>query len=142
MNEALEMSTRDFGEAKTEWGTAVTRYISGYPANQPTNGSRFHTGGGDYYSESGGPIQSLTISFGDPFGIVNVGVSIGETGSSGAFVEAPDTANYYKLYIVKTVEVQLYIAYYRDAEGLPWQVVYVGESSVVTNVTAYAVAVG
>lgn len=142
LNGSLALIPQDFGETKTEYGDTQTRIAQGYAGNQVSGGYRFPTGGGFYFSDEDGPEVTVTFSLAEPWGIVSMGVTLGQKANSGLIVTVPNTTDYFKLYVSKTVEIHPYIVYYRDAEGLPWQVVYVGESSVVTNVTAYAVAVG
>lgn len=86
---------------ETVYGTAKTVTIGGYAGNQPAGGRRFNTGGGFWFSDSGGPTASLNVSFPAPYDLISVSVTLGSVGSSGVFVLAPDTTHYFKLYVSK-----------------------------------------
>lgn len=76
----------------------------GYAGNQPAGGMRFPTGGGFYWSNSGGPSVSPSISFGNQ--VVSIGISLGNRATSGGyFVTAPNKTNYFKLRTRKTYRV-------------------------------------
>src|SRR5699024_12216302 len=72
---------------------------SGYAGNQPVKGKRFPTGGGFYWSSSGGPTVSTSVSFGGS--IVSISMSLGESGDSCRFANAPDKTNYFTTVIIE-----------------------------------------
>lgn len=116
----------DPGDYKHESSVPKTASIAGYVGNQPVNGTRFHsTGSGFYYSESGGPTFSVGVSFPYPYNTVSISSSIGNSGTSGRFVGAPDTTYYYKLYASKKYDVKVTISYKRvwvnDFVGYQWK---------------------
>lgn len=69
-------------QSKVVWDKEVTKTVSGYAGNQPKGGSRFPSGGGFYYGDSGGPS-----------------------------VAVPDKTHYYKLYVSKRVKIRTYTTY-------------------------------
>jgi len=94
----------DPDDYKHEWGTPKLAYASGYAGNQP-DWTRFRTKGGFYYSSSGGPSASISVSLPKPLGLVSFSVNLGSSGSSGKFVEAPNTTQYFKLYVQRNYTV-------------------------------------
>lgn len=88
-----------------------TRSVGGFAGNQLPGGYRFRTGGAFYWTNSGGPTVSTSVTIGGT--VVPVSVSFGissiseGTGSTGEVVYVPDTDNYYKLYITKIMEVRV-----------------------------------
>lgn len=124
---------------KTEYGEAVTTYASGYAGNQVSNGYSFPTGGGFYYSDSGGPDVSFSVTVGGQFvsGSVNIGV---KSDTLGLWVSAPTDNNFYKLYVVKTVEVTPYTVYLKE-NGV-WTVYYRGTTHNTVSSTQFSVRVG
>ena len=124
------------------YGTPVTRTVSGYVDSGGPGGTRFATGGGFYYSESGNP-TSVSVSFIAPYGLISVSVNLGKASSSGQFVFVPDTTNYYKLFVSKEVEIKPYVIYQYPYYGAPSGSVYQrGATTTVINTTLSAVKVG
>ncbi len=114
----------------------------GYPDGQPTNGYCFHSRmGGFSYSDNGGPSSSLSLSFGDPFGVVSFSTNLG-TATPSASVSASvyrDDLNpnaYYKLAVTKRYTVKPYIIYTREYANDPWVAHHYTESSL-TSVDLY-----
>lgn len=94
--------------------------VSGYPGNQREGGYRFETGGGFYYSEDGGPTESISLSISLPFGAspfsMSVGIGLGNKADTfGTYVEAPDKINYWKLYVTKYLDVTPIAVYEVDS---------------------------
>ena len=108
--EVPEYSHYDFVdiESKNVSGT-------GYAGNQPVKGTRFPTGGGFYWSNSGGPTVSPSVSFGGS--IISISMSLGESRDSGTFANAPDTTNYFKLKAEKVYKVDKTAVYGYPATG-------------------------
>ena len=122
---------------ETVYGTAKTVTIGGYAGNQPAGGRRFNTGGGFWFSDSGGPTASLNVSFPAPYDLISVSVTLGSVGSSGVFVLAPDSTHYFKLYVSKKVRVQPYVVYYTNSQGK--KTVWLrSKTTTVTKVDQYA----
>lgn len=127
IDELVSNLTRDVGEAYVEWGDPKTLPASGYPGNQPKNGTYFSSAGGSFsYSDTGGSSVDLAFSFNAPFASVSLSVPLGKITSGGSvsynFNVPENSPGYYKLYITKWVEVKPYITYYRTGEGAPWEV--------------------
>lgn len=113
-NEVMPMARPTY---ENVYGTPIRKTFAGYAGNQPSGGNRFATGGGFYYSDSGGPTVSLSIAFASPYGTMSVGASLGNVSTTGKFVTVPDTVNYYKLYVEKTYDCKPYITYYTNSLG-------------------------
>ena len=125
-------------EWRIEYGTPVSHTFEGFAGNQPAvNGYRFPTGGGFYYSESGGPNVSVSLSLGGKYGSVSVSTNLGNKSTTGLFITAPDTVNYYKLWVAKTVRYTPYTLYTRETSVSEWQETY-GYDTEVLDVIAYA----
>lgn len=105
------ISLDDPSDYMHEWGPTAYPTTSGYAGNQPSNGTKFPTGGGFYYSDSGGPTASISVSFPEPFNSVSFSIGLGNSSTSGIFVNVPNTTDYFKLYITKEYEVRPYIIY-------------------------------
>ena len=104
-----------------------TYNFTAFPSGQPTNGYRFNSNyGGFVYTSSGGATQTLSLSFGDPFGIVSLTVDMGTAspseGSVGSIVfrDNLDPNGYYKLRVLKQYLVKPYIIYTREYEYADW----------------------
>lgn len=97
--------------------------VTGYPGNQPSKG--YQVDGGLYYSEGGGPEESLSFSISLPIGplpfSLSVGVSLGNatTDTVGMYVRVPDAVNRYKLKVTKEVEVHPVAVYEVDRPNAP-----------------------
>lgn len=92
-------------QSKVVWDKEVTKTVSGYAGNQPKGGSRFPSGGGFYYGDSGGPSVAVSV-----YG-VSVSIPLGQVKSSGIYVAVPDKTHYYKLYVSKRVKIRTYTTY-------------------------------
>lgn len=123
---------------KTEYGPKKTVTLGGYAGGQVQNGYQFPTGGGFYFSDSGGPSVSVSVNYDIPYTPVSVSVGLGNSSTSGKFVSVPNKTDYFKLYVSKEVEVQPYITYTRDSRNSPWKVYYRGKVQSVLSVSAYA----
>lgn len=123
---------------KVEYGSSKTVTVSGYAGNQESGGKRFKTGGGFYYSDSGGPSVSFSVSFPWPLDIASGSIGLGKSGSSGVFVSVPSKKYFYKLYITKKVKVTPHITYKREKNSkgkYVWKKWSSGHNSVVTSTT-------
>lgn len=123
---------------KTVYGTKKTVTLKGYAGNQLPGGRKFPTGGGFYFSDSGGPTVSVSVSYSSPYVPVSVSVGLGNSSTSGQFVTVPNKTNYFKLYVSKDVQVQPYIVYQRTNSSSPWKVYYRGKVQTVQRASAYA----
>lgn len=133
----------DPSDYKHEYGPKKIASASGYAGNQSaTRGYNFPTGGGFWHSEAGGPTASISVYFPHPFEKVAFNVNLGNKGSSGTYVQAPNTTDYFKLYIIKEYEVQPFIVYKRiwvdDFVGYQWVRWGGGSSNIHITTTAYA----
>lgn len=121
-----------------------TKHVSGggYAGNQPSGGTRFRTKGGFYWSDNGGP----TISIGGGFAGFSFSFGLGNvsgTGSSGYITYAPNTKQYFKLYVrkhYKTQKLAIYGHPYGHQNG-PKQFLYYGYTRAFTSYDTYAKAV-
>lgn len=119
---------------KLEKGPIKYITLSGYAGNQLPGGYRFHNGGGFYFSDSGGPTVSASLSFSAKWGgSIGVSVRLGNSGGSGRYYNAPDTTSYWKLYVVKKVQVEPYILYEKKPSSTKWIVNSRGSNQVVIN---------
>lgn len=128
---------------KTEYLPDERIVLEGYAGNNKPEGDRFATGGGFYFSDSGGPTASGGVSITLPGQLkwISVSVSLGKSSSSGKFVTVPRTDAYYKLYVEKTVEVHPYVTYRRPsgaAHADEWTVYTIGATRTVVDVNQYA----
>lgn len=123
------------------------RNVEGYAGNQPSGGTRFPTGGGFFYSENGGPEQTVSISVSLPFGLspysLSVGVGLGnKTDTFGEIIFAPSTDKYYKLYVEKQVEITPIGVYLVESKNGPVtensKFAYMMESVVLISKDVYA----
>ncbi|NLJ59250.1 MAG: hypothetical protein GX339_10460 [Tissierellia bacterium] len=118
--------------------------VSGYAGNQLPGGYRFSTGGGFWYSDSGGPEVSTSVSLAlpKPYDFISISVNLGQrTSSSGRFVNVPNTTDYFKLYVRKTIEVRPYAVYRARVGTNDWELYNAGAVSSPYSVDAYAVKV-
>lgn len=117
--------------------------VGGYAGNQIDRGYRFPTGGGFYYSNSGGPTVNGSVSITIPTTLKNVsvsfGISLGKSANSGLFVTVPNKTDFFKLYVEKEVEIRPYVVYRKRSgtEG-KWEVDHWGSVEVEVSVTSYA----
>lgn len=144
-SQSSKYQTRDSSSSnnwKTVYGPKKTVTLSGYAGNQVPKGYKFPTGGGFYFSDSGGPSASASVAYSVPFTKVSVSVTLGKSSASGKFVNVPNKKNYFKLYVSKKVQVQPYIVYRRANSHSPWKVNYNGKVQSIQSVTSYAKKVG
>lgn len=148
--QADELITNSTGKTRTPGYVNITskvigtKHVSGggYAGNQPSGGTRFHTKGGFYWSNNGGP----TISIGGGFAGFSFSFGLGNVsskGSSGYITYAPNTKQYFKLYVRKNFKTQKLAIYghpYGHQNG-PKQFLYYGYTSAFTSYDAYAKAV-
>lgn len=114
--------------------------LDGYAGNQVAGGYNFPTGGGFWFTDSGGPEVSGSVNLGlpAPYDLISVSVNLGKKGTSGLFVDAPNTTDYFKLYITKVMEVRPYIVTRKRAGTDDWEIYNVGSVNVVYSVSASA----
>jgi len=96
-----------------------TKVVSGYAGNQLSGGYQFPTGGGFFFSDSGGPEVSGSINFDTPVKIVSFSVGLGNKGTTGQYITAPNKTDYFKLYVSKTVEIRQVNIYRQITENSP-----------------------
>lgn len=125
--------------SKVEYGQEKTVFVGGYAGGQPSGGTRFPTGGGFFWSDSGGPITSASVNYSVPFTNVSLSVYLGNVGTSGSFTNAPNTTDYFKLYITKEYKVKPYIIYRRQYAFQDWQVYLHGSDKTCVRNTAAAI---
>jgi len=127
---------------KHEYGTPKIAIVGGYAGNQGSAGTRFLTGGGFYYSTSGGPTASVSVSFPKPFTFFSLSANLGNSSTSGIFVTVPNTYDYFKLYAEKEYEITPYVIYQNvwidDFTGYQWVQVSGGHSKIHLGTTVYA----
>lgn len=117
------------------------KMLSGYAGNQVTGGYQFPTGGGFYFSDSGGPSVSggVSLTLPPPYSMISISVNLGNRStSSGLYVGVPDKTNYFKLYVEKTMEVRPYAIYKQNQNTHEYELYTVGAVSLVYKVSAYA----
>lgn len=98
----------------TVYGAEKLVDLNGFAGSQPSGGTQFPSGGGFYYSDSGGPTVSLSYSWPTPYGSFGISGNLGNKANSGVFVNAPNKTNFFKLYITKTYKCKPYIIYKID----------------------------
>ena len=96
---------------KMEYVTA-----SGFAGNQLPGGYNFPGGGALYWSDSGGPEVSVSVTFDLPWAGASVSIALGTRVASGGsgYVNVPADSHYYKLYVTRTYTALPYIIYYHD----------------------------
>lgn len=121
---------------KTEYLPYRYTTLRGFAGNQVAGGYRFPSGGGFWFTDSGGPVVSTSVNIGlpSPYSFVTVSANLGQKGSSGLWVSAPASNNYYKLYVSKTMEVRPYATYRAPVGTENWQLYNSGAVSVVYQV--------
>lgn len=102
---------------ETVYGTTKRVNIGGYAGNQLPGGYKFPTGGGFYYSFSGGPTASVSVSFPAPFGSFGLSTTLGNKAASGVTVNVPNKTQYFKLWSTQEYNVRPFIVYYIDSNG-------------------------
>ncbi|WIV13503.1 hypothetical protein [Proteiniborus sp. MB09-C3] len=132
----------DPSDYKHEYGTSKIAVAGGFAGGQGSAGYRFPTGGGFWYTDSGGPTASISVSFPKPFESVSFSVNLGEKGTTGQYVKVdPDSNNYYKLYVEKEYEVTPYVIYkwtwIDDFTGYQWVKWSAGYTKIHLGTTAY-----
>lgn len=121
-------------------GATTVVYASGYAGNQPTGGTRFKTGGGFYWSSSGGPSTSVSFSIGAYGG--SVGISFGTVSSSnGTFVNVPNKTNYFKLKVKEGKKITKTAVYGYPLNGGSKKFLYYIYPSSLYNRDVYAVKI-
>ena len=125
---------------KAEYLPYQYKTVSGYAGNQIPGGYRFSTGGGFWYTETGGPSipVSISLSLPSPYNVLSLNVKLGKNSNSGQFVTAPNTTDYFKLYVDKTVEIRPYAVYRTESGTESWQLYTTGGVTVTYSVNAYA----
>lgn len=125
---------------KTEYKSYKYTTLSGYAGNQVAGGYKFPTGGGFWFTDSGGPSVSGSVSVGlpKPFDMVSVSINLGQKGSSGLWVSVPSSSYYYKLYVSKKMELRPYVTYRARVGTENWEVWAGGAVPVVYSVSASA----
>lgn len=125
---------------KTEY--LAYRYVTlrGFAGNQLAGGYQFPTGGGFWFTDSGGPVVSTSVNIGlpAPYNLVSVSVNLGQKGSSGQWVAVPSSNYYYKLYVTKTMEVRPYATYRAPVGTQNWELYNSGAVSVQYSQSAEA----
>lgn len=150
-NEAMEAIMEKLnGTAQTQDNIVHFQYeffdykyktLKGYAGNQLPGGYRFPTGGGFYFSDSGGPSTSgsISLSLPAPFNIISFSVNLGQRStSSGVFVVAPNTTDYFKLYVEKLMEIRPYAIYKQDRDTHQYYLYQVGAVTLTYSVSQYA----
>lgn len=113
-----DSSFRSRPEYWTEYGTQERKTFSGFAGNQPPNGTKFPTGGGFWWSDSGGPTTTLTLTYKGV--IVPVTVTLGissNQASNGRMAHVPNTIDYFKLFVEKTYYCKPQVTYYKNSSG-------------------------
>ena len=127
---------------KTEYGTRVTRSVEGFAGNQPSGGVKFPTGGGFYHSDSGGPTATINVSFPEPYAFFSLSVPLGNSSTSGYFVNAPNKTDYFKLSVIKTYSIQPYVTYQKtydyNSHTYYWKVITKNHTKTHVSSTVYA----
>lgn len=117
--------------------------VGGYAGNQPAGGSRFGTGGGFFYVDSGGPSASGSVQFSVPYKLLSFSVALGVSSSntSGIFIKAPNTYQYFKLYVSKTMEIRQVNLYKQINKNSPKVLVSISYPVTLYSRNSYARAV-
>ena len=125
---------------KAEYKPYKYKTLSGYAGNQVVGGYKFPTGGGFWFTDSGGPEVKGSVNVGlpAPFNVVSVSINLSKKGTSGLWVSAPSTSSYYKLYVSKKMELRPYITYRAPVGTENWEVYVGGAVQAVYSVTASA----
>lgn len=119
--------------------------LSGFAGNQVAGGYQFPTGGGFYFSDSGGPevSGSINLSLPSPYDWISVSVNLGQRSeTSGLFVTVPNKTDYFKLFVSKVVEVRPYIVTRKRAGTDNWEFYSAGSVHITYSVSASAKKVG
>ena len=115
--------------------------LKGYAGNQLSGGYKFPTGGGFYFSDSGGPnvSGSVSLSLPAPYNFVSISVGLGNRSTtSGLYVTVPNKTDYFKLYVEKEMEVRPYAIYKQTKHTREYELYDVGAVSVLYKLSAYA----
>ncbi|HHW94921.1 MAG TPA: hypothetical protein GX736_03195 [Mogibacterium sp.] len=125
---------------KTVYKPYKYKTLSGYAGNQVQGGYKFPTGGGFWFTDSGGPTVSGSVNIGlpKPYDFISVSINLGKKGSSGLWVKAPSNKYYYKLYVSKVMEMRPYIIYRAPAGTNNWKIYSGGAVPIVYSVTSSA----
>lgn len=126
---------RVYGDEK--WVTKTAK-----AGGQDSDGTRFGTGGGFYYSESKTRNVTTTVSFGSKYGKFNIAFPSGieSKGKVGTYVSVPSTKYYYHLMVEKSKKVKPYIIYrkLRYDSDAKWEKYYTGYVVTATKRNLYA----
>lgn len=125
---------------KTEYKPYKYKVLEGYAGNQKPGGERFETGGGFWFTDSGGPSVSASVNIGlpKPYDYFTVSINLGNRGATGKYVEVPTKEHYYKLYVEKTMEIRPYLTYRAPVGTENWELYDGGAVQVVFRVNQYA----
>lgn len=129
---------------KIEYLSKQYKTLGGDAGNQASGGYQFPTGGGFWFTDSGGPSVSgsIYLSLPSPYNCLSFSINLGQKGVSGLYVNAPDTIHYFKLYVSKKLELTPYIMYRKlvgaQHDSDPWEFDYAGLLQSVYSVSAYA----
>ncbi len=150
-NEAMDKIIQELeGTAETMDNKERFRYeyldyeyetLGGYAGNQVPGGYRFPTGGGFYFSDSGGPSVSGGVSFSlpEPYNWISISVNLGQRStSSGVFVEVPNTKDYFKLYVEKVMEIRPIVIYKQNKHTREYEFDSLYAPAFTYSVTQYA----
>lgn len=82
--------------------------------------------------------MTITLSLPLPYNICSFNVKLGNKSTSGVFVNAPNTNDYFKLYVSKCMELRPY-ATYRVRSGIDdWELWLSGAVPMVYSVSQWA----
>lgn len=99
---------------KTEYFDYQYKTVLGFAGNQVESCYRFNTGGGFWFTDSGG------------------------SSVSERFVSVPETTHFYKLYVVKVIEVRPYALYRARSGTEDWELYQTGGVAITCSVDQYA----
>lgn len=114
---AIELNSRD--NYTTEIVSTKYKTIGGFAGGQLPGGKRFPTGGGMWWADNGGPTVSGSIDFSAPYKKVNISIGLGIASYSpinGNLVNVPNTHDYFKVYVDRTMEVK-HVRIYSHSNG-------------------------
>ena len=142
------MLANNIDDYKTEVVSTKRVVVSGYAGNQPAGGVCINSssGGAIYYTPNDGPTASVSVAFGDPYGVVSVNFELGKRVSEVSQYSANIPGfKYYRLYADNTYTVSHYIVYKRvwvsDMEGYQWKEYSSGQQKVLYSVKLTPIAV-
>lgn len=110
-------------EYKTEYGAQFSHIFVGEPSGQEEDGVCI--AGADrgwiYFSKSGGPTVTTSVSVGGKFGNISISTNLGKQSNSGVAVEIKP-GYFWKVRVYKTVIYKPYITYRRVKGSSEWTV--------------------